>query len=212
VVAVALAMAMAEAMAAGPTPARPTRRRSVLASLLALAGCSAEGAPPEDLGTDDAALGTGFICNGADVEAGHGDGTPSEEYGPSTFAAVRSAGRPEAGFDRFVLEFAPGSKVTRYLVQTQDTSTFPVGESDDTVTLAGTAGISITVWLGGSWADVIPSPPRFTVPNGKAILEADMNYLFEGDMGWALGLAKHNACYRVAKLANPPRLVVDVKR
>jgi hypothetical protein len=31
-------------------------------------------------------------------------------------------------------------------------------------------------------------------------------------MGWGIGLQRANACYRVFKLAGPPRLVIDVKR
>jgi len=179
------------------------------------AGCSASTEDPaEDVGIDTEEVTAGFTCSDNPVEVGFGDPNNPDtwDFGESTFAAARAAGRPEVGFDRFVLEFKPGSKIARYRVAKQNSAKFHLGESEESVTLKGNAGLSVMLWLGGNWTEANPQPSRFDVRNGSMMREAMMNYLFEGDMGWGIGLQRANACYRVFKLAGPPRLVIDVKR
>ena len=54
-------------------------------------------------------------------------------------------------------------------------------------------------------------PRRFESTTTNVIQEAAQVEDFEGTVHWGLGLS-NQVCFRVTRLADPPRLVVDVKR
>ena len=106
-------------------------------------------------------------------------------------------------YDRFVMEFSnglPGFAVTRH-----DRSDF------GPVDVAGEVGLSVAVSPASAYENGQPTydgPKRFR--GGPTMREAASVQDVGGTIMWGLGLSKA-ACFRVLKLSNPPRLVVDVK-
>jgi hypothetical protein len=111
----------------------------------------------------------------------------------------------DQGFDRFVLQFDP--IVPTYTVKRQDKPVFPLGASGQSVTLAGNAGVLITVHSAQGTTTFTGSTDVAT-PGYKVLLEARQTQDFEGYVSWGLGLNK-SACMRVFTLDAPARLVVD---
>jgi hypothetical protein len=194
---------------------RSSSRRSVtqLVSLLAVsslavAGCSADASDArDDVAIDQAEVTSAFVCDGKESNFGFHD---FESFGHADFAAVRAAGRPEAGFDRFVVEFKPGANIKRWMVVPQNDSSFFLGMSDETIKLEGNAGIALIV--GDTSLPQDDMPDHIKVPNGSNMTEAMLTDTHAADMQWSIGLNKRNSCYRAFELSNPPRIVLDVKR
>jgi hypothetical protein len=117
--------------------------------------------------------------------------------------AVRAGAHP--GYDRFVMQF--DGAVPTYTVQPRSSATFTSDPGGASVTLAGAAGVQVTLHGAASSAGM------------PASLEAGLSTLkqarrvgdFEGVVTWALGVSR-STCLRVFTLANPSRLVVDVRQ
>jgi hypothetical protein len=141
----------------------------------------------------------GFEC-GASFDGG--SGSSNSNPGGPTVTAVRAGGH--TGFDRFVLEF--DGSIARYTVEPQNSPVFTLDPKGTKVTLAGTAGVLITV-KPENWQ-------AYTGPNGirpglPFLKQARMVQNFEGTMQWGLGI-QGSPCLKVTTLQSPARLVVDV--
>jgi hypothetical protein len=106
-----------------------------------------------------------------------------------------------------VIQFS--GPVPPYDVQPQGSGAFVQDPSGQRVTLAGSAGLLVTVRgarSAGSYTGSIDQKPA-----GTAVLkEARQVGDFEGVVRWGLGLS-HGACFRAFTLASPSRLVIDVQ-
>ena len=114
-------------------------------------------------------------------------------------------GEEDQGYDRFVLQFDP--IVPTYTVKRQDKPVFQLGGSGQNVTLAGKAGVLVTVHSAQGTTTFTGSTDVAT-PGYKVLLEARQTQDFEGYVSWGLGLSQP-ACMRVFTLDAPARLVVD---
>ena len=111
------------------------------------------------------------------------------------------------GYDRFVLQF--DGIVPTYTVTRQAKPVFPLGESGQTVTLSGTAGVLVRV--NSATGATTFTGSRDLVHNDYPVLkEARETEDFEGYVSWGLGLTKPT-CVRVFTLSDPARLVVDLQ-
>jgi len=111
------------------------------------------------------------------------------------------------GFDRFVLQF--DGIVPTYTVTRQAKPVFNLGESGQTVTLSGTAGVLVRV--NSATGATTFTGSRDLVHNDFPVLkEARETEDFEGYVAWGLGLSKPT-CMRVFTLSDPARLVVDLQ-
>jgi hypothetical protein len=109
------------------------------------------------------------------------------------------------GYDRFVLQFDP--IVPSYTVKRQANAVFTQGASGQTLTLAGKAGVLVTVHSAQGTSTFTGSTDVAT-PGYKVLLEARQTQDFEGYVSWGLGLSQAS-CMRVFTLDSPARLVVD---
>ena len=112
---------------------------------------------------------------------------------------------PQAGYDRFVLQF--DSLVPSYSVKLQGSPAFPSGASGQTITLSGTSGALVQVRTA-TGAGTFTGPTDFTHAEYLVLKEARQTEDFEGHVSWGMGLGKAT-CLRTFTLADPPRLVVD---
>lgn len=116
-------------------------------------------------------------------------------------------------FDRFVMEFTADSGVPSFSVHETATSKFPTTGSHS-LTLPGETGIAIDLF-SASGKD--PGTGRATYKGysryagGPVLREAGLVKDADGQVTWGLGVSGAT-CFRSFKMANPPRLVVDVKR
>ena len=85
---------------------------------------------------------------------------------------------------------------------------FALGESGQTVTLAGKNGILVVIH--GADAHTSYSGPRDLKTNYPRLVETRITEDFEGVVQLGLGI-NGPACYRVSVLTNPTRLVIDVQ-
>lgn len=108
-------------------------------------------------------------------------------------------------YDRFVLQFDP--IVPTYTVKRQSNAVFTQGASGQSVTLAGKAGVLITVHSAQGTTTFTGSTDVAT-PGYKVLREARQVQDFEGYVSWGLGLSQAS-CMRVFVLDAPARLVVD---
>jgi hypothetical protein len=109
------------------------------------------------------------------------------------------------GYDRFVLQF--DSIIPSYTVKRQAKPVFTTGAGGQTVTLAGTAGVLVTVH-SATGASTFTGPTDLLHPEYNVLVEAKQTQDFEGFFSWGLGL-KQAACMRVFILQDPARLVID---
>jgi hypothetical protein len=114
------------------------------------------------------------------------------------------AGEVQA-YDRFVLQFDP--IVPTYSVKRQAKPVFPMGASGQTITLAGTTGVLVTVH-SATGATTFQGDSDIVHNEYQVLKEARQTQDFEGSVSWALGLSKP-ACMRAFVLGDPARLVVD---
>ena len=145
--------------------------------------------PPTAPGTNLPA----FAC--ADASGG--------KTGVANVVAARVA--PQAGYDRFVLQF--DSTVPSYTVKRQASPVFPSGASGQTLTLSGTSGALVRVH-SATGANTFTGSTDITHGEYQVLKEARQTEDFEGNVSWGLGLGKP-ACLRTFTLADPARLVVD---
>jgi hypothetical protein len=177
-----------------------------LLSLVA-AGCSSGAAEDAvDLESSESNL-SEFVCSSSETVKN----APNAPYGQ--LVSTRAAAHP--GFDRFVMEFKPGSGVPNYRVYRQGSPKFFMDGSGDPIELTGAAGIGITAQMASGWdmqtgQPIFNGPRRFSAEGTGLLNEAAFTGDFEGQVNWALGL-KRTACHRVFELSNPPRLVVDIQ-
>ena len=113
----------------------------------------------------------------------------------------------QAGYDRITIEFN-NTIPAKGEVATQSSATFTEGASGQSVTLAGNAGILVT--MHGADAHTAYSGPLDFKTGYPVLVEARQVQDFEGTVQWGLGLSKP-ACYRTFSLTNPMRLVIDVQ-
>ncbi|HUE67980.1 MAG TPA: hypothetical protein VMP38_07345 [Candidatus Acidoferrum sp.] len=111
----------------------------------------------------------------------------------------------QQGYDRFVLQFDP--IVPTYTVKRQAKPVFTQGASGQSVTLAGSAGVLVTVH-SAQGTTTFNGSTDIATPGYKVLLEAKQTQDFEGYVSWGLGLSQP-ACMRVFVLDAPARLVVD---
>jgi hypothetical protein len=124
---------------------------------------------------------------------------------PIGMTAVRASA--QSGYDRFVIQF--NGPVPQYSVEPSSSATFVEDPSGRQVTLAGSAGLAVTMH-GASGAGSYTGPTDLK-PSGTAVLqEARLTGDFEGVVHWGLGLS-HASCFRAFTLDSPSRLVVDVQ-
>ena len=118
---------------------------------------------------------------------------------------VRAAA--QSGLDRFVIEF--GGPVPQYEVKPQASARFVQDPSGQSVSLDGSAGLSVTVHNAqshGSYSGSTDLRPAL-----KELREARQLGDFEGVVSWGLGLTRAN-CFRAYVLTGPSRLVIDVQQ
>jgi hypothetical protein len=138
-----------------------------------------------------------FVCA---EQSGSGPTSP-----PTGVTDVRVGA--QAGYDRFVMQFA--GPVPQYDVRAQAGATFTQDASGAPVTLAGSAGLLVTVH-GAQAAGSLVSPTDQRPAGTAVVLEARQVGDFEGVVHWGLGLS-HATCFRAFTLSGPSRLVVDVQ-
>jgi hypothetical protein len=125
------------------------------------------------------------------------------DYSP--LRAVRTARHD--GFDRLVFEFA--GPVPGYLVGYGPPS---LSATDDTpVTVAGGAGLAVTLFGGGSW--MVPDPyDGPTVVRGDTVVVTEARQVddFEAVNRWLVGVDRQRP-FSVETLSDPSRIVIDVR-
>jgi hypothetical protein len=189
-------------------------RAALLLSLILIAACGPVAAPAADVSpgaaqgpasaprvqqppvTPPTAPGTNlpaFAC----ADAGGG------QTGVANVVTARVA--PQAGYDRFVLQF--DSMVPTYTVKRQASPVFPSGASGQTLALSGTSGVLVRVH-SATGANTFTGSLDISHGEYPVIKEARQTEDFEGYVSWGLGLGKA-ACLRTFTLADPARLVVD---
>jgi len=113
----------------------------------------------------------------------------------------------QSTYDRFVLQF--DSIVPTYTVKRQAKPVFPLGASGQTVSLAGTAGILVTVH-SATGATTFTGDTDILHTEYKVLKEARQTQDFEGYVSWGLGISQP-VCMRAFTLDNPARLIVDLQ-
>jgi hypothetical protein len=182
---------------------------AVVVSLLVVANLNrhptslpAPAAPPSASPTPSAALPT-FVCNSS---TGFVPKPTTPASPPVVFVDLVGTGT-HTGYDRITIEFNNGipSEVD---VTPQGSPAFIQGASGQAITLAGGAGLLVT--LRGADEHTSYSGPTDFKTGYAALVEARQVQDFEGTVQWGLGLSK-SSCYRAFVLTNPARLVIDVQ-
>ncbi len=99
--------------------------------------------------------------------------------------------------------------VPRYQVSPQASAAFTQDPRGAQVTLAGTAGLRITVSGVTHWQS-LPGPADLQPSGARVLREARQVGDFEGTVTWGLGLSQ-GACFRAYTLSGPDRLVIDIQ-
>ena len=140
--------------------------------------------------------------------AGVTDWRPEEAPRSATLQAVRTGRHP--GFDRTVFAFA-GDTLPGYHVEHVDEPVRQCG-SGRTVPLAGEGFLEVR--FHSAQAHTEAGRPTVTererAPGLTLLKELKLTCDFEGEVAWVLGLASPNR-YRVLRLDDPARVVVDVR-
>jgi hypothetical protein len=111
------------------------------------------------------------------------------------------------GYDRITIEFNNGIP-GQVEVTPQNSATFTQGASGQSITLAGSVGMLITI--RGADEHTSYSGPTDFKTGYAGLVEARQMQDFEGTVQWGLGLSK-SSCYRAFFLTSPARLVVDIQ-
>jgi hypothetical protein len=114
------------------------------------------------------------------------------------------------GFDRLVLEFG-GDELPSYRVEYVDQPVIQCG-SGDPIRLEGDGVLLVRMEPGRAHDDAgRPTiAERITRPALPIVLESRIICDFEAHLDWALGVATPNR-FRIMELAQPARLVVDIR-
>jgi hypothetical protein len=172
------------AQAVVPAPAPSTQPAPGTPSPSSSPAAPAAGLPP-------------FSCG---AQSGPGPTSP-----PASVTAARASA--QSGYDRFVIQVS--GPVGQYSVQPQAGPTFTQDPSGRQITVAGAAGLKVTLQGAASAGSYTGSTDL--KPSGTAVLqEARQIGDSEGAVSWGLGLSRP-ACFRAFTLADPSRLVVDVQ-
>ena len=130
------------------------------------------------------------------------------DIAPVLLRSIRAARQEK--FDRIVFEFS-GSEIPGYHIEYIDKPARQCG-SGEAVRVAGDAWLLVRLTPANAHTEageptIKYAELRVDLPNLK---EMKSTCDFEADVSWVLGLAHPNR-YRVLELANPARLVIDVK-
>lgn len=199
----------------------PPRLLPVIA-FVALAACTGVDQDP----LDDRTPTSGSVPSGAPVEGSSADDPDDDDEitsaqwtvgivderrevtGSALLTEVRIAGNE--GFDRFVLEFEH-DEIPSYRIEYIDRPVRQCG-SGHTVEIAGDAWLSIRLEPadahtvdGQSTLEDRSLDPELTV-----VRELRITCDFEAQVEWVLGVSTPNR-FRVMELADPARLVIDVR-
>ncbi len=133
----------------------------------------------------------------------------ADAKGGKTGAAnvITARSSQQTGYDRFVLQF--DGIVPTYTVTRQPKPVFPLGESGQTVTVSGTAGVLVRV-NSATGATTFVGDHDLVHNDYPVLKEARQTEDFEGYVSWGLGLSQPT-CMRVFTLSDPARLVVDLQ-
>jgi hypothetical protein len=178
---------------------RPASPAAPIASPTAPVGESASTPRP-----DEATEGGQTVFEGtAGIVDRKGSGTEA-----AVLNAVRAASHPE--YDRIVFEFA-GNALPGYHVEYVDKPVRSCG-SGEVVPLTGDGWLEIRMTPAAAHDDTGQSTVKTReISLGLAIVkELKLTCDFEADVTWVAGVSSPNK-YRVLELANPTRLVVDIK-
>jgi hypothetical protein len=145
-----------------------------------------------------AATQSGFTCASSTLTAK----TP-----PSTaFVDALRAGS-NAGYDRVTVQFNSGQPGS-ISIRPQAGTTFNQSPSGQAMKLAGLHGVLVII--RGADAHTAYSGTRDIKTSFPSLAEVRVLEDFEGQVSLGLGVTQ-TACYRAVVLANPTRLVIDVK-
>ena len=139
-----------------------------------------------------------FACGSSSIT---GQGAPLSAY----IDAVRVG--THAGYDRLTIEFSDGQPAS-IDVASQSGTTFTQDGSGQPVTLAGQAGILVTIHTADAHTNY-GGPTDFKT-GYSVMVEVRQVGDYEGYVHYGIGLSK-TACYRAVILTNPVRLVVDIQ-
>jgi hypothetical protein len=172
------------------------RRTPIMRHYLLIALAAATGAAGLT-GTVTASADSAFSCAGM---SGGVSGVPA------TVSGIRVAHHD--GYDRLVVEFAPSASgaIPAYQLTPQASAQFTRDASGQPVTLDGAAGIR-GVFRNTNVAVGLPTDLK---PGLPAIREVANTGDFERVTSYGIGLASA-ACFRVAELSGPSRVVIDVQ-
>jgi hypothetical protein len=94
-----------------------------------------------------------------------------------------------------------------------ETDPIPLDPSDQKVYLRGKATLAVHVaaWMPDTDGHGYAGPTRIFPTNVTAIKELRQTRNFEGYNTWAIGIDVKRS-FRVFRLSNPPRLVIDIRR
>jgi len=174
---------------AGPSPS-PTAAASPSSSPSAQATPTDSGLPP-------------FTCNSS---TGFVMKTTTPPQPPVAFVDLVRTGT-HSGYDRITIEFN-NTDPSQVDLMTQGNAQFTQGASGQSVTLAGSAGILVT--MKGTDEHTAYNGPIDFKTGYPVLVEARQVQDFEGTVQWGLGLSK-SACYRAFFMSNPYRLVIDIQ-
>jgi hypothetical protein len=120
--------------------------------------------------------------------------------------AVRTG--THAGYDQVTIQFST-AQPSDIKIEPQPSATFTGAPSGQSITIAGQAGILITI-KGADGHTQYSGPTDFKT-NYSELKEVRQVQDFEGTVQWALGLA-HTGCYAYSFLTNPTRLVIYIQQ
>jgi hypothetical protein len=139
-----------------------------------------------------------FTCGSSTLAA---QGAPATAF----VDALRSGSH--TGYDRVVVEFKSG-RPGSISIRPQTGTTFNQSPSGQAVKVAGTHGVLVII--RGADAHTAYSGPRDLKTGLPSLAEVRVIEDFEGQVALGLGVSQ-TACYRAFVLANPVRLVIDLK-
>jgi hypothetical protein len=113
-----------------------------------------------------------------------------------------------AGYDEVTIQFST-AQPSDVQIGPQSSATFTQGGSGQPVTLAGQAGILITIHSADGHTQYA-GPTDFKT-NYAVLSELRQVQDFEGYVQWAVGLS-HSACFAYTFLTNPTRLVIYIQQ
>lgn len=136
-----------------------------------------------------------------------GSSTLTAKAAPATsfIAALRTG--THAGYDRVVVEFKNGQPGS-ISIRPQARTTFNQSPSGQAVKVAGRDGVLVII--RGADAHTAYAGTRDLKTSLPSLAEVRVVEDFEGQVALGLGVSQ-TACYRAFILANPVRLVIDVK-